>query len=141
MRYSLRVTSVAFFHRGKSTARCGEDSSSKSLLSCLSGFSEKRLDVSFQDGFHVLFGFFEIPSPHPDGQAFTNAFPTSIFRPKHTLHGNGSDQRYFYSATPHDLVLSSTETQVASRMPILGASNSFRITHSTARVRPLGCSL
>ena len=108
--------------------------SSKSLLRCLSGFSEKRPDVSFQDRFHALLGFFEITSPHPDGQAFTNAFPTIISRPKHTLHSKGNDQRYFYSARLHDLVLSSTETQVASRVPILGASNSFRISHSSARV-------
>jgi hypothetical protein len=35
--------------------------------------------------------------PHQDGQAFTNALPTTILRPKYTLRSNGVDQRHFYS--------------------------------------------
>ena len=56
-------------------------------------FSEKRSDISFQDRFHVLFGFLEIKSPHQNGQVFTNSLPTIILRPKHTIHSNVSDQR------------------------------------------------
>jgi hypothetical protein len=74
-------------------------------LRCLSVFSEKRPDVIFQDCFHAFFGFRKIAPSHQDGQVFTNALPTIIFRPKHALHINGSNQRYFYSARPHDLVL------------------------------------
>jgi hypothetical protein len=75
------------------------------LLRCFSVFSEKRPDVCFQHRFHALFGFLKITPAHQDGQAFTNALPTIIFRPKNTLHSNGSEQRYFYSARPHDFFL------------------------------------
>jgi hypothetical protein len=86
------------------TIRCAGKFGRSQVLS-RSVFSEKRPNVGVQDGFHVLLGFPKITSAHKNGQAFTNALPTIIFRPKHAFHRDGGNQRYFYGARPHDLLL------------------------------------
>jgi hypothetical protein len=116
-------------------------------FSCFFVSSKKGADVSFQADLHAPFGFLEITPPHQDGQAFTNALPLIILRPKYTFRSNGVDQRHFYSTRPHDLssqnchllALNPKVKRYALRIPLLVVGSlgrvSFRLQRTTRHWR------